>query len=381
MRKKYNHADYGLAILVLVLLIVGIIVVASVSASLSQEKFGNPFYFLKHQLLFGIIPGLILGFLAYKINLNLLKKWAPFLLALNLILLAMVFLPGIGTTLGGASRWLAVGPFTFQPSEPLKLTFILYLASWLASRTREEKANKGMKKFSPVNQKSPRDLSHTFIAFLIVLGIVSFLLVNQPDVSTLGIIIVTACIMYFSSGTPFWHSILMFLIGVGALLSLIKISPYRMERWLVFLRPETDPLGIGYQIKQALIAVGSGGISGLGLGMSRQISFLPHSMSDSIFAIFSEETGFAGSLFLIALFLLFLWLGFKIAKSAKEGFAKLLASGITCWIIFQAFINIGAMVAILPLSGVPLPFISYGGSALVTELIGVGILLNISKQT
>ena len=162
----------------------------------------------------------------------------------------------------------------------------------------------------------------------------------------------------------------------------MKIAPYRAARLLVFLNPETDPMGMGYQLKQALIAVGSGGIFGLGLGMSVQkFGFLPQSMADSIFAIFSEETGFIGSLILIFLFLIFFWRGFKIAKKSMDQFSKLAALGISCWIILQALINIGSMIGIIPLTGVPLPFLSYGGSALVTELIGVGILLNISKNT
>jgi len=165
------------------------------------------------------------------------------------------------------------------------------------------------------------------------------------------------------------------------LFSLIKLAPYRAARLLVFLKPETDPMGMGYQIKQALIAIGSGGIFGLGLGTSGQrLGFLPQSMADSIFAIMAEETGFVGGLILIALFLVFLWRGFKIGKSSQNKFSQLLAVGISSWIVIQAFINIGSMVGILPLTGIPLPFISYGGSALVSELIGVGILLNISKN-
>lgn len=370
---KKSHPDYILFGVTVALLIVGIVIIASVSASLSQEKFGNPFYFFRHQILFGILPGLALGFLTYKIRLDLLKKWSLFLLLINLVLLAMVFLPKIGTTLGGATRWLAIGPITFQPSEFLKLTFIIYLASWLASRTPQQK-------FGVV--QVGKKFSYALIAFLIVIGIVSALLIFQPDISTLGIIVLAAGIMYFLSGTPIWHSILIILIGAGGILSLIKLAPYRMRRWTVFLNPETDPIGIGYQIKQALIAVGSGGLFGLGLGMSRQkFGFLPQSMSDSIFAIFSEETGFLGSVILIFLFLIFLWRGFKIAKSSKDKFSQLLGLGITSWIILQAFINIGSMIAVLPLTGIPLPFVSYGGSALAAELIGVGVLLNISKST
>jgi len=354
---------------VVVLLVLGILVLASVSASLSQEKFGTTYYFLNRQILW-IIVGVILAFLVFKIPLNFLKKWAPILLLINVVLLAMVFLPKIGITFFGATRWLNLGPISFQPSEFLKLTFILYLAAWLTTRTEKISALKKQKEFS-----------QTLIAFLIVSGLISLLLIFQPDISTLGVIILVAGIIYFLANTPLWHSLLIVLIGSGVLLTLIKLAPYRVARLLVFLKPETDPMGIGYQIKQSLIAVGSAGIFGLGLGMSRQkFGFLPASISDSIFAIFSEETGFIGGLILISLFLIFLWRGFKIAKESKDKFSQLTALGISSWITLQAFVNIGSMIGILPLTGIPLPFISYGGSALISELIGVGILLNISKQ-
>jgi len=372
MVKKSSHPDYILVMVAVVLLILGILVLASVSASLSQEKFGTTYYFLNRQILW-IILGIILAFLAFKIRLNFLKKWAPLLLLINLILLAMVFLPKIGIGLGGADRWINLGPISFQPSEFLKLTFILYLAAWLTSRTpHQRKSGLG---------QTEKAFSQTLIAFLIVMGIISLFLIFQPDISTLGLIVLVAALMYFLTNTPLWHSILIILIGLGALLTLTKLAPYRAARLLVFLKPETDPMGIGYQIKQSLIAVGSGGILGLGLGMSRQkFGFLPGSVSDSIFAIFSEETGLIGCLILISLFLIFLWRGFKIAKECKDKFSQLTALGISSWIILQAFVNIGSMIGILPLTGIPLPFISYGGSALITELIGVGILLNISKQ-
>ncbi len=192
----------------------------------------------------------------------------------------------------------------------------------------------------------------------------------------------TALVMYFVASTPIWQTLSICLIAAGGLFALIKIAPYRLNRLLVFLKPATDPMGIGYQIKQALIAVGSGGIIGVGLGMSRQkFGFLPQSIGDSIFAIFSEETGFIGAFILVFLFATLAWRGFKIAKNCQDKFSQLLASGITFWIILQTFINIGSTVGILPLSGIPLPFISYGGTALVNELVAMGILLNISKQT
>jgi cell division protein FtsW len=276
--------------------------------------------------------------------------------------------------LGGASRWLNLGVFTFQPSELLKLTFILYLAVWLA-RPSFAKQNLG-------GSNTKNRISQTFIPFLIVLGVIAILLILQPDISTLGVIGLSALALYFIAATPVWQTFLIVLAGIGGLIALIKYEPYRFNRLLVFLKPETDPMGIGYQIKQALIAVGSGGVMGVGLGMSHQkFGFLPQSIGDSIFAIFAEETGFVGALILISLFLIFAWRGFKIAKDSKDKFHQLLVTGITFWITLQAFINIGSMVGILPLTGIPLPFISYGGTALVNELIAMGILLNISKQT
>ena len=379
MVKISSHPDYILVGVVTVLVALGIVILASVSAPYAQERFGDTYYFLKHQIIFALIPGLILGFLAYKINLAFLKKWAPIFLLINLGLLAMVFLPFIGSTAGGAARWINLGPFSFQPSEFLKLTFILYLATWLSKRaTYQNKFGTGQ-----AEKINPKEFSQTFIAFLVAIGIIAILLISQPDISTLGIIVLMGALIYFLANTPLWHSILIFLIGSGSLFSLIKIAPYRANRLLVFFNPEIDPMGIGYQVKQALISVGSGGILGVGLGMSVQkfaFGFLPHSISDSIFAVFSEETGFLGASILILLFLIFFWHGFKIARESQDKFSQLTAIGITCWITIQTFVNIGSMIGVLPLTGVPLPFISYGGSALISKLIGVGILLNISRR-
>jgi cell division protein FtsW len=373
--------DYVLLGIVLALIVLGILILASVSASFSQERYGTTYYFLNHQVLFGLIPGFLLSFLVFKIKLNFLKKWAPILLLVNLIFLVMVFLPIVGSAPGGAARWVSLGPFSFQPSEFLKLSFILYLAAWLTSRTSKEGRSQKALLSSHSYKSEMKGVQRTFIAFLLVVGIISLLLILQPDISTLGVVVVSATLMYFLANTPLWHSILIVLIGGGGLLALIKLAPYRFNRLLVFLNPELDPMGIGYQIKQALITVGSGGLFGLGLGMSQQrfSTFLPQSMSDSIFAIFAEETGFAGAAILILIFLLLLWRGFRIAKMKEDKFSQLTALGITIWLCLQGFINIGAMIGILPLTGIPLPFISYGGSALVAELTGAGILLNISK--
>jgi len=379
VEKEKNHPDYILIIICGILIILGILILSSVSATLSQEKFGNPFYFLSHQIFFGLIPGIILAFLVSKINLNFLKKWSPILLLINLGLLGMVFLPKIGVYSGGASRWIDLKFFSLQPAEFLKLTFFLYLAAWLASKTQSQiNLDKKLKKRIP---QSLGSFWVGLIAFFILLTLISIFLIFQPNISTLGVIVLVGTLMYFSAGTPFWHSILIIFVASGGLLSLIKMAPYRASRLLIFLNPEFDPMGKGYQLKQSLIAIGSGGIFGLGLGMSRQkFGFLPQSMSDTIFAIFAEELGFIGALILISLFLVFLWRGLKIAKTSTDKFSQLLALGISSWICLQAFINIGAMIRILPPAGIPLPLVSYGGSHLIAELIGIGILLNISKS-
>ena len=283
--KKSHQFDYILVIVTATLIVLGILVLASVSAIFSQEKFGKTTYYLFHQISYGLIPGIILGFIAFKINLSFFKKWAWMLILVNLVFMALVFIPGLGIVAGGAPRWLNFRFFSFQPSEFLKLTFILYLSAWLASR----------------------NWKFTLIPFLIIIGIITPLLILQSDVSTLGVIIFIALLMYFSSNTPLWHAILIFAIAGGGIWTLIRIAPYRMTRVQVLLGLIKDPMGTGYQIKQALIAIGSGGILGVGLGMSGQkFGFIPQTMSDSIFAIFAEETGFVGSLILIFLFLTFL---------------------------------------------------------------------------
>jgi len=337
---------------------------STVSITISQKNFGTPFHYLLHQIFYGFIPGAILGFFVYKINLQFLKKICLPLLSVIFILMILVLIPKIGAFLGGAKRWISLGPISFQPSEFLKLTFIVYLAAWLANH--KQKKDKSLRLFLPL---------------IIILSVISILLIAQPDISTLAIIALVTLVMYFNAGTPIYQSAILILGGIGALLTLIKAAPYRISRLLVFLKPNIEPLGIGYQLKQSIIAIGSGGIIGQGLGLSVQkFGFLPQPMTDTIFAVFAEETGFVGAVIFIILVLIFSWQGFKIAKNSSDPFLKLMAIGITSWFTLQAFINIGAMTRIIPLTGIPLPFVSYGSSHLLAELIGVGLLLNISKH-
>ncbi len=368
LQKKTNHPDYFLIAIVLALLILGLLVSVRVSASLSQEQFGKTTHYLFHQLIYGFLLGGVLGFVAFKTPISFFRKWSWFFILISLILMTLVFIPGLSSSSGGAFRWINFGRFNFQPSELLKLSFIIYLSALLASKKSEKK-----------NRKEWR---LTLIPFLTVIGLIVLLLYFQSDLSTLGVIIISGLLIYFSSGTPILYNILVSLGGAVIFIAftVFSFSSYRLNRIFVLLGWLRDPLKTGYQIKQALIAIGSGGIFGLGLGVSNQAKYLPHPISDSIFALIAEELGLIGSLTLVFLFLAFLWKGMKIAKESDNKFSQLFAIGLTSWICFQAFVNIGAMIGILPLTGIPLPFISYGGSHITIELIGIGILLNISKS-
>jgi len=392
---KSKKPDYILLATVVILCSLGILALASVSGSVSIKKFGTPYYYLNHQLLYGFLPGILFLLLAFKFPLEKLKAWAHVLLLINLALMMFVFLPPFGASFGGASRWLIIGPISIQPSELLKITFLLYLSAWLSKSGRAAKVQHVKKSWrfrnrfniSQILQDIRRqifmpELNEKFLPFLAIIGLVAFFLIIQRDLSTMGIISFAALAIYFYAGGSILHILSLIAIGAGALVFLIKIEPYRFNRILVFLHPETEPMGIGYQMKQAIIAVGSGGLVGLGLGMSVQkTGYLPQPMSDAIFAIFSEEMGFIGTFILVLLFLIFFWRTIKIAGNAEDKFMQLLSLGIGVWILMQAFMNIGAILGILPLMGIPLPFMSYGGSAIISELAAMGILLNISKYS
>lgn len=373
-----EQLQYFLLFLAIILVGFSFFFLACLSASDSLKYFGDTTHYLFHQLLFGLLPALILGFIAYKVSLKFIKKWALLLVFLNVAALFLVFMPGIGGRTNGASRWINIQGFTIQPSEFLKISAILYLSAWIASKLSEEHG----KDFKSAAKIGYHNALYILVPFLVFLGLIAAALIFQSDVSTLGIISLTLLVIYFSAKTPLWHTLLVIFSGAGILLFLVKFEPYRLDRWLVFLHPNADPLGKGFQLRQSLISLGSGGIFGKGLGMSAQkFGFLPQAMSDSIFAIIGEELGIIGGIALIAAFVLLFWLGLQIAKNSNDKFSKLTAIGIVFWITLQAFINISSSAGIFPLAGIPLPFFSYGGSHLVVELIGIGLLLNISKNT
>jgi len=351
----------------IILIIWGFFTSATVSFPVSLRHYGNSWHYVLHQLFSGLIPGLIIGFILFKIDLKKLKKLSIFIFGFNLLLLLLVFLPKIGVQINGSRRWLKIGSILFQPSEFLKISFIVYLSAWLSSKLKERKH------------------WQTLLVFLAILGSLGIIFVLQPDLSTLIIIGLTGIIMYFASSAKWYYPVSVSLSGIGAVILLIKSSPYRMQRLLTFLNPQVDPLGTGYQLNQSILAIGSGRLFGIGngfnLGLSRQkFGFLSQPMTDSIFSVIGEELGFLGSVFLISLFLALAWQGIKMALNTKDEFSQLLSIGIVSWFAFQAFFNIGGIIGILPLAGIPLPFFSYGSSHLVTEIAAVGILLNISSK-
>jgi len=355
--------DYSLLATVFALVIFGLVVLASASVVVSRNKFDQNYYYFFHQLIYGALVGFIFLAVAQKINYRFWKKYALLLFIAGLGLLFLTLASNFGEAYNKASRWITIGGFSFQPAEIFKLVFILYLAAWLEKREKE------------IN-----NFSTGLVPFLAILALVGILLIKQPDIGTLGAIIAIAMAIYFAAGVKISYLLVIISGGIAVFWGLIKMAPYRINRLTVFLHPEVDPHGIGYQINQALLALGSGGILGLGLGHSRQkYNYLPEPIGDSIFAIIGEEVGFVGLLILLALFIIFAWRGFKIAQEAPDSFGKLTAVGITSWITFQALMNIMAITSLIPLTGIPLPFISYGGTALATSLLGVGILLNISK--
>jgi len=360
---KIGNYDKKLVSVVALLLVLGLVVLSSASVVLSYNNFGENFYYLKHQFFNGMVPGLLVMAILSKVDYRNFRKYAPFFLIVTLALLVSVFIPALTYETKGASRWIIIAGMSIQPSELAKVAFIIYLAAWLEQR-----------------KKKINDPNEAFFPFLMILVLIAIPILKQPDLGTLIVISGVSFAMYFVAGAGFTYISIMIVGGIIGVLALIKIAPYRMNRLTVFLHPELDPQGIGYQINQSLLAIGSGGLLGLGLGHSRQkFNYLPEPMGDSIFAIIGEELGIWGTVLIIVLFVVFAQRGFKIASEAKDDFGKFMAVGITSWIILQAIMNIGAITSLIPLTGIPLPFISYGGSSLLATLTGVGILLSISR--
>lgn len=349
-----------------IIIVFGLIILASATAVVGYAHFGGDnYYYLKHQLLFGLLPGVILFWVCLKVPYRFWQKKAGWILLLALILLCLVFVPGMGERKNNALSWIKIGSIPLgQPAEFAKLALIIYLAAW-SSKIRDK----------------IKSLGHGLLPFLIILLIFAGLIALQPDVGTMVIIGLIALGIYFAAGARWKHLLGLLVVAGAALTGLIVAAPYRLNRFLVFLEPEKDLQGVGYHLQQALIAVGSGGWLGFGLGHSRQkFEYLPEVAGDSIFAVMAEEIGFIFSIIFICLLVALVWKIFKNSKFTHDDFVKYFSVGLAVWIGGQSMINIGAMVGILPLTGVPLPFVSYGGTALMALLAGCGILAQMLKD-
>jgi len=351
--------------IIFIIAIFGLVMLSSASSVESFRRFGSTYYLFWHQLLRGFLPGLILLFLLAKIDYRFWERFSVWFFVVSLIVLALVFIPGLGATYGKAKSWINIAGLSFQPAELVKLLLILSLAGWFSYRGKERNA----------------DFWNGLIPFTIMLGLVSLLIILQPDIGTLMVLAVIALIVYFIAGAKLVHLAGLVLAGLGGFGILIAQAPYRAARLMTFLHPEIDPQGIGYHINQAFLAIGSGGWFGLGFGQSRQkFAYLPEVMGDSIFAVIAEELGFIFTAALIILFLLLAWRGLRLARLTEDDYARYIVVGIISWFTFQAFFNIAAMIGLMPLTGIPLPFISYGGTALASSMAAAGILINISRQ-
>ncbi|OHA01115.1 MAG: cell division protein FtsW [Candidatus Sungbacteria bacterium RIFCSPHIGHO2_02_FULL_49_20] len=359
-----RFADISFLITIGLLVLAGIFFLSSASTAVSAKKFDTIYYYTLRQLLW-VAVGIISFFIAQAIPYRWYKAATPFFFAAALMLLGLVFVPGLGVAFGGARRWINLGFTTVQPAELAKLATVLALAWW----------------YDRIRQKI-LTLSYGLLPTLAIIGAAVGLIILQPDLGTAIIITGAALAVYLVAGAHWRHILICIGLGFAALLILMQIAPYRLNRLTVFIHPETDPLGIGFQVRQAAISIGSGGFWGLGYGSAQQRpNFLPEPIGDSIFAIIGEEFGFVGVVVLISLYLIFLWRGIVIIRKADDLFAKLVGAGIITTIVTQAFINMGAISGLFPLTGVPLPFISYGGTSLVATFIGLGIVYQIAKKS
>lgn len=356
-------AAWGLFTIVLFLTCIGVVMVYSASAVAAQAQYHDGTWFLKRQLLYEAV-GLAGMLLAWRIHYVRLRRLTFPVLAGTLVALGLVLVPHVGRVAGGARRWLALGgPVNFQPAELAKLALILYLAHFLANRGSRT-----------------REFGTGLVPPLIVLALVAVPILKQPDLGSALILVLIAFVMLFIGGARLTHLLGIAALAVPAVLAVILRAGYRSQRLLAFLHPWRDPQGSGFHIIQSLLAIGSGGLVGLGLGHSRQKFFyLPERHTDFIFAIIGEELGLVGSLVVIALFAALAVWGYRLATRCPDRYGSLLVSGLTTMLVGQAVLNIGVVSGTLPITGVPLPFISFGGSSLVLSDIAVGILLNVSQ--
>jgi cell division protein FtsW len=361
-----GHApDRFFLAVVVTLLVFGFVMLASASSDLGKTQFNNTYYYLEHQALFGLSLGLIGFAIGYFVPYIKFKKIAFPMLVISILFLALVF-TRFGSTINSTNRWLRFGPLSFQPAELMKLTYLVYLAAWLSN----------------TKLKRTTDLQSGFLPFLIISGIIAVLLLLQPATSTVAILLTSGLVVYFVSGAPIKYIAGVVALGAVVVGALILITPYRLARITGYLHQGANTQGQNYQLNQSLIAIGSGGIVGQGYGQSAtKANYLPDPIDDSIFAVVGEELGFIGAGALIALFCMFTFRLYWLARKVTDRFGRFLLIGFGTVIALQAFVNMASISGIIPLTGVPLPFVSYGGTALAVFLTMSGIALNVSKYT
>lgn len=362
MNKSRKAPDFWLLASILSLLTIGIVMVYSAGSVLGFHDYGDSFYFVKRQALFAVL-GLVAMFFTMNFDYRLLKRYAKIGLIVCFALLVIVLIPGIGVVRGGARSWLGISSFGIQPSEFMKLGMILFLSYWLS--------------------KEDYRITHFTRGLLPPLGIIGLafgMIMLQPDLGTGTVMLGASMLIVFTAGARIKHLAGLAAVGAIGFVGLILAAPYRLARITAFLDPWSDPLGAGYQIIQSLYAIGPGGLAGLGLGMSRQkYSYVPEPQTDFIFSILAEELGFIGGLLVLMLFLILIWRGMRVAMTIDDTFGSLLAAGIVGMVGVQVVINIGVVIGLMPVTGITLPLISYGGSSLTLMLTALGILLNLSR--
>jgi cell division protein FtsW len=362
-RPRRPAAFVGLIGLTVVLCVVGLVMVLSSSSVEALRKYGSAWWFFQRQVVWLLAGGAALWF-ASRVDYRRWRKVGRLLLFASMGLLVLVLVPGLGISVGGSARWLGYGPVQFQPSELAKLGVLIYLADLL-------------------DRRAPHldDARMTLYPVVAIFGVVALLVMAQPDMGTTIIITCIVLALQFVGGTPI--GALTFQVGLMAVVGFGYglVAPYRRARLTCFLHPAHDAAGACYQLLQSYVGLGTGSIVGVGLGASRaKWGFLPNAHTDFIFAIVGEELGLVGAAVVVGLFAMFAWLGVRAALRAPDRFGVLLAAGVTAWVIGQAVLNIGAVIGILPVTGVPLPFVSFGGSSLVITMFAVGILANVARQ-
>jgi len=363
MNKK-NSIDKIFFGIVIALVVVGLVFFTSASLGILAKNETKFYNVLSGQFIFGFLGGLIALYIGLKIPYKFFRKYSLILFILSIALTAMVLVPGIGQSHGGARRWIDVFGYTFQPVEFLKIGFIIYFAAWLSWAKNKVK-----------------DPLFSILPLIVLLGIIAAVLLKQPDTKSLILIAMTAVIMSFVSGVPMKYILGISGVIIITFIVLVSFKPYLRQRVETFLNPNQNSQSTSYQLQQSLIAVGSGGIAGRGLGQSIQkFNYLPEPQGDSIFAVIGEEVGFVGTSLLICLYIAFALRGYRISiRNAPDSFSKLLIIGLVTIITAQSFMNIASIIGVFPLTGVPLVFISHGGTALLLSLGMVGIILNISR--